>query len=220
MVRNRFMATQPCDSYVVAPPDARCAPDEAKEPFPDGNIAAFTAHPQELPLANASMDAVMLHHALECADDPRAVLREVSRVLAPGGRLVLTVFNPASLWGLGNLGSRCRAWVLGRRAQGLARLLAPPRLLDWLALLDIEVDSPLRYCGYGVSERSSRPRVAAMAAWLRRRQAPIGNTYIISATKRRCAGGTRLSATQLNNPKLAPVTYPKLAAWNRLDQDR
>lgn len=213
---------QPCDPSIGSPAteaDERAAVS-AQEPFPERNIATFVANPQELPLAKGSVDAVMLHHALECADDPRAVLREVERVLAPGGRLVIAVFNPASLWGLADFGARCRAWMLGRRAPGRARLLIPPRLLDWLALLDIEVDAPLRYCGYGVSERSPRPRIAALAAWLRNNQAPIGNTYLISATKRRSAGGPRMRTTALRNPKLAPVTYPKLSAWNRIDQDR
>ena len=43
---------------------------------------------EELPLPSRSVDGVVLHHALEQAEDPRTALREVTRVLMPGGRLV------------------------------------------------------------------------------------------------------------------------------------
>lgn len=42
-----------------------------------------------LPLADASIDAAFSHDVLEQLPDPDAVLREVHRVLRPGGRLVL-----------------------------------------------------------------------------------------------------------------------------------
>ena len=40
----------------------------------------------ELPLRNNCIDALVLHHALELASDPRPALREAARVLKPGGR--------------------------------------------------------------------------------------------------------------------------------------
>jgi hypothetical protein len=56
---------------------------------------------------------VVLPHTLELARDPHQTLREVERVLVPEGRVVITGFNPASLWGL-----RQRAGHLRRRAWG------------------------------------------------------------------------------------------------------
>lgn len=47
-----------------------------------------------LALPPRSMDLVVLHQVLHFADDPSAVLREVSRVLRPGGRLLLADFAP------------------------------------------------------------------------------------------------------------------------------
>lgn len=46
--------------------------------------------PEKLPLDDASMDAVISSNLLECLPDPDALLREVQRVLRPGGRAVLS----------------------------------------------------------------------------------------------------------------------------------
>jgi SAM-dependent methyltransferase len=52
----------------------------------------------ELPLTDSSIDRVLLVHALEMAHDPGALLREVWRVLAGGGRLLLVVPNRRGVW--------------------------------------------------------------------------------------------------------------------------
>ena len=43
-----------------------------------------------IPLADQSVDRVLSHNVLECLPDPAALLEEVTRVLRPGGRLVLS----------------------------------------------------------------------------------------------------------------------------------
>ena len=62
----------------------------------DGGSAAVTYSGciEALPLAPASMDAIVLHHALDCCRDPRMAMREVSKALRPGGRLLVCGFNP------------------------------------------------------------------------------------------------------------------------------
>ncbi len=52
----------------------------------------------ELPLTDSAVDRVLLVHALEMADDPVTLLREVWRVLAPNGRLLAVVPNRRGLW--------------------------------------------------------------------------------------------------------------------------
>src|SRR6266540_7132326 len=52
----------------------------------------------ELPLPDAAVDRVMLVHALEMSHDAAALLREVWRVLASGGRLLAVVPNRRGLW--------------------------------------------------------------------------------------------------------------------------
>lgn len=52
----------------------------------------------ELPLTDAAVDRVLLVHALEMTTDSAALLREVWRVLAGGGRLLAVVPNRRGLW--------------------------------------------------------------------------------------------------------------------------
>jgi len=52
----------------------------------------------DLPLPDSTIDRVLLVHALEMAHDPGALLREIWRVLAGGGRLLAVVPNRRGLW--------------------------------------------------------------------------------------------------------------------------
>jgi SAM-dependent methyltransferase len=51
-----------------------------------------------LPLADAAVDRVLLVHSLEMSQEADALLREVWRVLAAGGRLLAVVPNRRGLW--------------------------------------------------------------------------------------------------------------------------
>jgi SAM-dependent methyltransferase len=52
----------------------------------------------ELPLSDTAVDRVLLVHALEMTHDAGALLREVWRVLAAGGRLLAVVPNRRGVW--------------------------------------------------------------------------------------------------------------------------
>ena len=52
----------------------------------------------EMPVTDSAVDRVLLVHALEMARDPIALLREVWRVLAAGGRLLIVVPNRRGVW--------------------------------------------------------------------------------------------------------------------------
>lgn len=90
---------------------------------------------EELPFASSSIDLVVLPHVLEFADEPHQVLREVDRVLVPEGHVVITGFNPASLWGMRHALTRLG---LAAYVPAQAQFIGVPRLKDWLKLLSFE----------------------------------------------------------------------------------
>jgi SAM-dependent methyltransferase len=63
-----------------------------------GQSASVLVDETELPLADASADRILLVHVLEWTEDTRGLLRELWRVLAPNGRLLLIVPNRRGLW--------------------------------------------------------------------------------------------------------------------------
>lgn len=137
---------------------------------------------EELPFASESLDLVALPHVLERAGDPHQVLREVDRVLRPGGRLMLSGFNPVSLWGARQfVGRAVRHAFLPPDVHFVGTL----RLRDWLKLLGYGLE-PARYGCYRPAFRSAR--------WLQRaglvegagdRWWPIcGAVYLLAAVKR------------------------------------
>jgi len=51
-----------------------------------------------LPHPNALFDRVLMIHALEESDDPLGVMREVGRVMAPSGRVIIVAANRMGAW--------------------------------------------------------------------------------------------------------------------------
>lgn len=89
-----------------------------------GLSASALVEPTLLPLPTASIDRVLLVHALEETESPEDLLEEISRVLSPGGRLIVVVPNRRGLWarmdttpfGHGRPFSRSQIEALMRRA--------------------------------------------------------------------------------------------------------
>lgn len=77
----------------------RWQPIPNDRPGRHGNLAGI-AEDAALPLGDDSMDRILMVHVFETSDRPRALLREVWRVLAPGGRLVVIAPNRIGLWSL------------------------------------------------------------------------------------------------------------------------
>ena len=89
---------------------------------------------ESLAIASDSMDVVVLPHVLEFVSNPHKLLREVERILIGEGHLVLTGFNPWSLWGLWRL---LLLWWEVPPWNG--HFYAYTRIKDWLSLLDLEL---------------------------------------------------------------------------------
>ena len=68
-------------------------------PWPaHGDRLVALADETELPLADSSIDRVLLVHALESTEHVRAMMREIWRVLTDGGRLLVVVPNRRGIW--------------------------------------------------------------------------------------------------------------------------
>jgi SAM-dependent methyltransferase len=68
------------------------------EIWPGGANGATLAAEDALPFPNALFDRILLVHAIEESPDATAMLREVWRVLAPSGRVVVAVAARNGLW--------------------------------------------------------------------------------------------------------------------------
>jgi SAM-dependent methyltransferase len=134
---------------------------------------------RDLPIASNSADLVVLPHLLEFAEHPHQILREVARVLMPEAQVILSVFNPFSLWGVRH--------ALHRRTEypWRGRFISLMRVKDWLALLGFEIVGGQMAC-YAPPTRQQK--------WLERfrfmeaagdRWWPIGGgVYFLQAVKR------------------------------------
>ncbi len=132
---------------------------------------------EALPLAEESVDLVLLHHVLEYALDPHEVLREVDRVLLPEGHVLLMNFNPMSLWGLRRLlhGNRKVPWC--------GRSLGRGRLCDWLGLLGFDVLAET-WVGHGGMRAAPRREKGGLERFGMRLLPHFGMSHLLLARKR------------------------------------
>ena len=170
-------APPPADDTIAPPPSPH-------EPL------ALHCEFDALPFPSASIDLVVLPHALELARDPHDMLREVERVLVPEGRVVVTGFNPASLWALRQRAGRIRQGLGIGRGTSLylpraGEFIGYWRARDWLRLLGFHIEGGRFGCW--------RPAVTSTRwlerwAWMDRvgeRWWPVlGGVYVIVAVKR------------------------------------
>lgn len=63
-----------------------------------GPSATALADPLMMPLADGSIDRLLVVHALETVEDPAELLHEVARLLSPSGRAILVCPNRRGLW--------------------------------------------------------------------------------------------------------------------------
>jgi SAM-dependent methyltransferase len=91
------------------------------------------AYPSLLPVANDSVDLVVLMHHLSNTTEPHAILREASRVLIPEGKLIIVDFNPLSLWGVRHF---FQSWL--ERVPWSGHYYTARRLTDWMQLLGFD----------------------------------------------------------------------------------
>src|SRR5689334_21771862 len=141
--------------------------------------ADITARLSQLPIANGSIDAVVLPHTLEFETYPYAVVRESDRVIEGEGQLIVLGFRPFSLWGF-----RSREIRRGY-PPGLKRMLGARRVADWLELLGYDVSLTRNYLFTppwgGAAPRDGQPSALLRRSWIA--PWPAG-AYLIKARKR------------------------------------
>jgi len=125
---------------------------------------------------------LVLPHVLEFADDPHHILREADRVLVPEGRLILSGFNPASLWGARQyLGRLIGKPFLPRDGQFINLL----RIRDWLKLLNFSLDRGHFACyKLPLQSESGIQRMNYLEPMGNRWWPIFGGVFMVSAVKR------------------------------------
>jgi SAM-dependent methyltransferase len=158
------------------------APHDKPGDHTSGSWHTINGIPEELPFASQSIDLVVLPHVLEFAENPHAVLREVNRILMPEGRVVISGFNPASLWGLRQYCSHLIGQPYLPREGKFIDLL---RIKDWLKLLDFAVDRG-RFGCYRLPLRSASgmQKMGFLEKAGDRWWPVLGSVFIVSAIKR------------------------------------
>lgn len=149
----------------------------------------------ELPFSANSIDLVIMPHILEFHRDPHQILREVERILIPDGQLIISGFNPLSLWGLCRRIPGCR-----NEFPTNGNFISVLRLRDWLHLLSFEVDRGHFGC-YAPPFRTEQwlKRCHFMEAAGDRWWSFAGGVYLLRAVKR--VRGMRLILPGWNQKK-------------------
>lgn len=165
---------------------------------------------EDLPLPSDVIDVAIVQHALEYTASPQAVLAETVRVLAPGGHLILCVFNPLGPMGLLKWPMR----LAMKRPEYEFLTLRKGRVFDWLSLLNCQVIGMQNGAYNFPVERSEW--LDDNSLWQRfceKIGSPLGNFYMIHAVKR-VAGGIA-NRTHAWRPVTAKPFGSKRANINR-----
>ncbi|MCP4791346.1 MAG: class I SAM-dependent methyltransferase [Gammaproteobacteria bacterium] len=135
--------------------------------------------PHNLPLANDSVQALVIQHVFDISQDPHDILREAARVVMPGGRMIICGFNPYSSWGLW----RSLRWQIG--CPWRYRFLSSHRLQDWLSLLNFNVVECSRsFYRLPINSHKWLRRTGRMDDLGKRFAKPLGAVYVMSAVKK------------------------------------
>ncbi len=89
---------------------------------------------RSLPFGQRSIDLALLPHTLDFVDDPHALLRELTQAMVPDGHLLISGFQPFSIWG-------ARKWlrIPSDEVPWSGRFFTTGRIQDWLSLMGYRV---------------------------------------------------------------------------------
>ena len=147
--------------------------------------ASILAEADQLPFTENQFDVIVLPHTLEFQALPHEVLREVFRVLRPEGRLLISGFNPYSLYGIKRYFGRDRSGPWG------GEFISLSRAKDWLTLLGFDIVGGQLDC-YNVPAQNEKTlhRLRGLEGAGDHWWPFAGGVYFLHAVKR--VAGTRL----------------------------
>ena len=155
--------------------------------------------PGELPLPGQAADYVLVAHGLEMTGDTRGLLREVWRILRPGGKALFIVANRLSPWAIidSTPFGHGRPYSRGQLSRLLKNAMFEP--VGWRhALFFPPYRRLLRVQRYfGAFERMSQ-----------RFWPGVSGVFIVEATKQVYATPPE-SGTRVRTPKLGPPLLPE-----------
>lgn len=144
--------------------------------------ASANAYPGFLPIRSDSLDLVLLPHTLEFNSYPLQILHEVHRVLIDEGKVILSGFNPFSLWGM-----RQRITKSKMDFPWCGRFIDLTQIKDWLELLDFEITGGQFGCYVPpCAEEKWLTRLHFMEAAGDRWWPIAGGVYFLQAVKHGC----------------------------------
>lgn len=139
---------------------------------------AVVGRPDKLPILNDKIDFVYLAHCIGSVKNPHEVLRESYRVLQPEGHVIISGFNPWSLWGIKRLFGRLIShWPWN------SHFMSVTRLKDWLALLGFEIVST-RFYFFRPPSRIGLKKLEFLERLGRFCWPMLGGHYVVLAKKR------------------------------------
>jgi len=146
------------------------------------SMPTITASFDALPFVSDSINAIYLSHCLEQVVNPQEVLHEAFRVLVPEGSIIITGFNPWSLWGL----FTALKQLFFIRTPWQSTLLSFSRLQNWLRDLSFdEIEISTHLFSLPLNNKAMLEQTAWLEYWGKIIY-PLGGAWYVITARKRC----------------------------------